>query len=81
MQLVRLYAQKANDVERCRALHRRAACDREVCGDGRLGIASVLDDVGVGEYEHEHEHVNEHAYDHDHAYDHEYDHSCDHDHV
>jgi hypothetical protein len=59
MLLVRPYAQKANDVEHCRALHRRASCGRREL---------LLVDVDVGEYEHEHEHVYEHEYDHDHEY-------------
>ena len=61
MLLVSPDAEKANDAEHCRALHRGAS-------RGRRDLLSV--DVDVGEYEHEHEHVNEHEYDYD--YDHVY---------
>ena len=69
--LVRPYPQ-TNDVELCRALHRRAARVREVSRSIALHKSVAIDAISmlqrVGEYEHEHEHVNEHEYDHDYDY-------------
>ena len=62
MLLVRSNAQKANDVEHCRALHGRLRAIARRGGVSAWAAELLLVDADVGEYEHEHEHVDEHEY-------------------